>query len=44
MTPIDRILQRACAAVLATLRTGDLTKTRALASQSLPFGRFDDDN
>ena len=44
VTPIDRILQRACTAVLAALRTGDLAKTRALASQSLPFGRFDDDN
>ncbi len=38
VTPIDRILQHACTAVLAALRTGDLAKTRALASQSLPFG------
>ena len=44
VTPIDRILQRACVAVLASLRAGDGPKTRALASQSLPFGRFDDDN
>ncbi|CAM3278184.1 MULTISPECIES: hypothetical protein [Sphingomonas] len=44
VTPIDRILQRACVGVLASLRAGDLRKTRQLASQSLPFGRFDDDN
>lgn len=43
-TPIDRILQRACIAILAALRTGDVAKARVLASQSLPFGRFDDDN
>ncbi|WP_322965693.1 hypothetical protein [Sphingomonas fuzhouensis] len=43
-TPIDRIMQRAATNVLAPVRAGDVQKTRALASQSLPFGRFDDDN
>jgi len=43
-TPIDRILQRAATMILTPLRTGDTQATRKLASQLLPFGRFDDDN
>ncbi len=41
---IDRIMQRAATAVLVPLRAGDTQATRKLASQLLPFGRFDDDN
>lgn len=41
---IDRIMQRAASAVLVPLRAGDAQATRKLASQLLPFGRFDDDN
>jgi len=44
VTPIDRILQRAAIAVLTPVRAGDGPATRRLASQLLPFGRFDDDN
>ncbi|WP_343526336.1 hypothetical protein [Sphingomonas sp.] len=40
-TPLDRIIQRAAAAVLTPVRAGDATGTRKLASQLLPFGRFD---
>jgi len=43
-SPIDRIMQRAAVAVLAPLRAGDVQATRRLASQLLPFGRFDDDD
>lgn len=43
-TAIDRIMQRAAVAVLAPLRAGDTQMTRRLASQLLPFGRFDDEN
>lgn len=43
-TPLDRIMQRAAAAILNPLRAGDTQAVRRLASQSLPFGRFDDDN
>ena len=43
-TPLDRIMQRAAQAVLTPMRAGDLSGTRKLASQLLPFGRFDDDD
>jgi hypothetical protein len=43
-TPIDRIVQRAAVTVLASIRAGDMQATRRLASQLLPFGRFDRDN
>ncbi|MDY0959792.1 hypothetical protein SOM26_13945 [Sphingomonas sp. CFBP8993] len=43
-SPIDRIMQHAAVAILTPLRAGDTQATRRLASQLLPFGRFDDDN
>jgi hypothetical protein len=42
-TALDRILQRGAAQVLVPLRAGDAQTARRLASQLLPFGRFDDD-
>lgn len=41
-TPLDRIMQRAAAAVLAQLRTGNAAKVKATAHRLLPFGAFDD--
>lgn len=42
-TALDRILQRGAAQVLVPLRAGDMQAARRLASQLLPFGRFDED-
>jgi hypothetical protein len=40
-TTLDRIVQRATAAVLIPLRAGDRGRVKALASQHLPFGWLD---
>lgn len=40
-TVLDRIMQRACVAVLASIRAGNEGATKALASRLLPFGRLD---
>lgn len=40
-TTLDRIVQRATAAVLVPLRAGDAKRVKALASQHLPFGWLD---
>lgn len=39
-TPLDRILQRASAAVLASVRSGNLAAAKALANRLLPFGQL----
>ena len=39
-TPLDRILQRAAAAMLNTLRSGDNKLIKATASRLLPFGQL----
>lgn len=38
---LDRIVQRAAAAVLAAIQAGDANRTRALAARHLPFGWLD---
>ena len=40
-TTLDRIVQRATAAVLVPLREGDARRVKALASRHLPFGWLD---
>lgn len=40
-TPLDRVMQRAATAVLASLRAGNAGTVRTLASRLLPFGRLD---
>ena len=39
-TPIDRIVQRAAAQIIAALRKGDEGAVRKLAMRSLPFGQL----
>ena len=39
-TALDRIMQRASAAILVPLRAGDMKRTRLLASRLLPFGQL----
>lgn len=39
-TALDRIMQRAAAAVLVPLRAGDRRRTRTTASRLLPFGQL----
>lgn len=39
-TRFDRIMQRACTAVLVPLRAGDTKQTRTLAARLLPFGQL----
>ncbi len=40
VVPLDRIMQRAAVAILASVRAGDAARTQALASDLLPFGRL----
>ena len=42
--PLDRILQRAAAAVLVPVRAGDTAETKRTAHRLLPFGTFADDD
>ena len=39
-TQLDRILQRAAVAILVPVRAGDRARTKALASDLLPFGKL----
>lgn len=41
-TPLDRIVQRAAAAVLAPLHAGDTTHIKTIAARRLPFGWLDE--